>query len=150
MADDPMRKRAAALYNQTWDLLEQPDRDAAGDRHLLLTACASRVLWDSFGDAQTIAVGDWMVARALSAIGVGDLAVSFAQSAVDQSTEHDLPVWMQASALEGLARAHAAAGDFDARARYVALAGDLVSKIPDAEDRDLIAEQLATVPEVPA
>ena len=109
MADDPMRKRAAALYNQTWDLLEQPDRDAAGDRHLLLTACASRVLWDSFGDAQTIAVGDWMVARA-----------------------------------------HAAAGDFDARARYVALAGDLVSKIPDAEDRDLIAEQLATVPEVPA
>jgi hypothetical protein len=148
MADDPMRKRAAALYNQTWDLLDDAERDAAGDRRLLLSACASRALWEGIGDAQTLAVGDWMVSRVLAQLGLGDLSVSFAQSAVDQSTEHDLPVWMQASALEGLARAYAAAGAVDERDRFVALAGDLVSQIPDAEDRDLIAEQLATVPEV--
>jgi hypothetical protein len=148
MADDPTRKRAAALFNQTWDLLDQPDRDAAGDRRLVLTACTSRLLWEGIGDPQTIAVGDWMVARALSAVGAGPLAVSFAQSAVDLATEHDMPAWVQASVLEGLARAHAAAGNADERARYVALSGDLVSQIPDAEDRELIAGQLATVPQI--
>jgi len=146
MTDDPMRQRAAALYNQTWDLLDQPDRDAAGDRRLVLAACGSRMLWEGIGDAQNIAVGDWMVARALSAVGAGDLAVSFAQSAADLVDDEE-PVWLRASVLEGLARAHAAAGNRDERSRYVALAGDLVSTIPDADDRELIAAQLATVPE---
>lgn len=148
MADDPMRKRAAALYNQTWELLDQADRDPGADRRMLLAACASRVMWEGIGDSQTIAVGDWMVSRVLAELGVGDLAVSFAQSAVDRADENELPVWMRASALEGLARAYAAAGSADQRNRFVELAGDLVSQIPDAEDRDLIAEQLATVPEV--
>jgi hypothetical protein len=148
MADDPMRKRAVALYNQTWDLLDDAQRDAAGDRRLLLSACASRALWEGIGDPQNLAVGDWMVSRVLAALGVGDLSVSFAQVTVEQCEQHDLPVWMRASALEGLARAYAAAGAVDERDRFVALAGDLVAQIPDAEDRDLIAEQLATVPEV--
>jgi hypothetical protein len=148
MTDDPVRQRAVALYNQSWDLLEDPKRDVAGDRKLLVAACGSRACWEGIGDAENLSVGDWMVARVLAELGVGDLAVSFAQSALDLAERNDMPIWMRASAMEGLARAHAASGSADERDRCVALAGDLVNQIPDAEDRDLIASQLATVPEV--
>jgi hypothetical protein len=148
MADDPVRQRAVALYNQSWDLLEDPFRDADGDRKLLLAACGSRACWEGIGDAENLSVGDWMVSRVLAQLGAGELAVSFAQSALGLAEGADAPIWMRASALEGLARAHAAAGAADERDRYVALAGDLVSQIEDPEDRELIAGQLATVPEV--
>jgi hypothetical protein len=148
MADDPVRQRAVALYNRSWDLLEDPFRDAEGDRKLLLAACGSRACWEGIGDAENLSVGDWMVSRVLAQLGAGELAVSFAQSALDLAESADAPIWMRASALEGLARAHAATGAADERDRYVALAGDLVSQIEDPEDRELIAGQLATVPEV--
>jgi hypothetical protein len=147
MADDPIRQRAVALYNQSWDLLEDPKRDADGDRKLLLAACGSRACWEGIGDAENLSVGDWMVARVLAELGIGELAVSFARSARDLAEGDDAPIWMRASAMEGLARAYAAAGDAAQRDRHVALASDLVNQIPDADDRELIAAQLATVPE---
>jgi hypothetical protein len=148
MTDDPIRQRAVALYNQSWDLLEDPKRDADRDRKLLLAACGSRACWEGVGDAENMSVGDWMVSRVLAELGAADLAVSFAQSAHDLVEGNDAPIWMRASAMEGLARAYAAAGDAAQRDRHVALASDLVNQIPDLEDRELIAAQLATVPEV--
>jgi hypothetical protein len=148
MTDDPVRQRAVALYNQSWDLLEDPKRDAEGDRKLLLAACGSRACWEGIGDAENLSVGDWMVSRVLAELGVGELAVSFARSALDLADGSQAPIWMRASAMEGLARAYAACGDAPQRDRHVALASDLVNQIPDVEDRELIAGQLATVPEV--
>ena len=53
-----------------------------------------------------------------------------------------------ASALEGLARANAAAGRKDERDAYFTAATQALRDIDDPQDRDLIASQLSTVPEI--
>ena len=53
-----------------------------------------------------------------------------------------------ASCAEGLARAYAALGDGDERQRWYDRAQQLVTEIKDREDRELIAEQLSSVPDV--
>ena len=48
--------------------------------------------------------------------------------------------------MEGMARACAAGGDAQGRARYVAACEAALAAEPDAEERAVIAGQLATVP----
>jgi len=103
------RARAAQLFNQTWELIEEPARTAEQDRLMLVTACASWLEWDAVGE---------------------------------------LPSWLRASALEGLARANAAAGRKDERDAYLTAATQALGDIDDPQDRDLIASQLSTVPEI--
>jgi hypothetical protein len=47
---------------------------------------------------------------------------------------------------EGMARAHAAAGDRAGYERFVAQAHELLAQVDDDEDRELIESQLATIP----
>jgi hypothetical protein len=47
---------------------------------------------------------------------------------------------------EGVARAHAAAGDLAQRDRYAVKARDVVATVDDVEDRTLIECQLGSVP----
>lgn len=57
------------------------------------------------------------------------------------------PAWLRPSVREGLARAYAAAGDAAARGAALAEADAILAGEPDEESRDLIAAQLADVPE---
>jgi hypothetical protein len=138
------RQLAVAAHNRSWELLER-DRDAAEQLELLEAAFTSRHHWRVVGGAQQLAIADWMVARCFAELGEGTLALTYARAAI-AAQPPDAPAWLRASLLEGLARAHAALGDGDARNEAVALAQSLLQDEQDEEDRTIIAEQLATVP----
>lgn len=87
-----------------------------------------------------------MISRAAAAAGESGLAISFALLAHDHALEAGDSDWLVASTAEGLARAYAAKGDVEARARWISAAELLVENIADADDRELIASQLASVP----
>jgi hypothetical protein len=141
------RGLAVAYFNRAWNLIDTTDRTAEQDRDLLATAFASRQHWvDAGGTAQNLAIADWQVAHAASLAGLADTALAFANAAVDRAESGDLPAWMQASGHEGMARAHAAAGDRDGYAREAARARELLATVDDPEDRDLISSQLASIP----
>jgi hypothetical protein len=141
------RGLAVTYFNRAWDLIDTPDRTAEQDRDLLAAAFASRQHWvDAGGTQQNLAVSDWQVAHTASLAGLADTALAFASAAVDRSESADLPVWMQASAHEGLARAHAAAGDRDGFDREAARTRELLTSVDDPEDRDLVSSQLASIP----
>ncbi|MDP1879239.1 MAG: hypothetical protein Q8M17_16955 [Actinomycetota bacterium] len=148
MADDLTGNRAMAIstYNRCWYLLEAP-RDADRDADLLSAAFASRYHWCAVGGAQELIVADWMASRAAAACGYAALAVEFADRAAAGVATGDHPAWLRASVQEGRARAFAAAGNAEARTAAIALAESELAEEPDPEDRELIAEQLATVPE---
>ena len=55
-------------------------------------------------------------------------------------------LWLVASAQEGMARAHAAAGHDQERDQWAADARATLAGVDDDEDRELIESQLATVP----
>lgn len=147
---DPAAQRSLAvrLFNQTWELLERTDRGAAGDRAMLAGAMASRLLWEGIGSDENLAAGDWLVAHVASHLGYAGLALDFASAAHERvvGAEPAVPTWLVASTQEGLARAHAVAGQDEERDRWAADARRTLESVDDDEDRELIESQLATVP----
>jgi hypothetical protein len=145
----PAGRRALAvrLFNRTWELLDA-ERDEAGDREVLATAMASRLHWQDIGTDENLAAGDWLVAHVASRLGHADLALDFAAAAHERvSTSRDqLPAWLVASTLEGLARAHAVAGHDEERDAFAADARRVLEAVEDDEDREIVENQLATVP----
>ncbi|MDE3065583.1 MAG: hypothetical protein KGJ36_07925 [Acidobacteriota bacterium] len=135
------RETAAALFNRCWELLEDPVRGPEGDAELVTSAFTSRWHWCRIGASREIAVANWMAARALGEVGAHDLAVLFAQGAVE-GADAETPDWLSASLAEGVARAKLQRGDPDAHAA-LAHADALVADIADDDARDLIASQLA-------
>ena len=113
---------------------------------MLACAFASRLHWDGNRSDLNLAVGDWMIAHVASHLGYADVALTFASASHERSSSAEVPPWMKASAAEGMARAHAAAGHASERDRYLAEARTGLEAIADAEDRELIASQIATIP----
>ena len=138
------RALAVSAFNESWPLLER-DRTAEEDLMLLDVAFASRHHWRREGGAQQIAIADWMVSRCFADLGEPRLAVRFASAAL-AAQPPDAPAWLRASLLEGLARAHACAGDVAARDDALARAHAELGHESDPEDHAVIAAQLATVP----
>jgi hypothetical protein len=141
------RALAATYFNRAWDLIDTDSRSPEQDRDLLATALASRLHWIEAGGApRNLAVADWQVAHAASLVGLPDTARTFAQAAADRAEAEDLPLWLKASMHEGLARAHAAARDRAGYEREAQRSRDLLAQVDDAEDRDVILGQLASIP----
>jgi hypothetical protein len=140
------REVAVATYQRCWELLELPVRSNHDDVDLLTNAFASRFHWSHAGGPQEWIIGDWMVSRAAAATGQGQLAVWFAVRADAATDGTDVPDWLRASTAEGVARAYGAFGDEERRDLWIHKAQALVDAIADAEDRELIAGQLASVP----
>ena len=147
LAPEAQRALAVRLFNRTWELLDS-ERDAAGDREVLATAMASRLLWQGVGTDENLAAGDWLVSHVASRLGHGDLALDFAAAAHERvsTSNEQLPPWLVASTLEGLARAHAVAGHDEERDAFAADARSVLEAVDDDEDREIVEGQLATVP----
>lgn len=148
MSDDVHRQIGVERFNATWDLIDRADRSADDDVELLLSAITSRWHWGQVGGPEEISTGDWQVAHAASLLGLGDLALLFARRNLATAEAQGWSGWRLASAHEGMARAFAVAGDAGGRARHLDAARAALDAEPDAEERQVIAEQLATVPEV--
>ena len=140
------RRFAVDLFNRSWDILDQAERTPADEEELLAVAFASRWHWDQIGGDEERAVGDHQIAKVASLLGHGDLALRYATLALERTEAAAWGGWRLAAAYEGMARAHAAAGDTAARAEWVAKTEAALAAIPDPEERQVIADQLATVP----
>ena len=139
--DVPHRQLGVELFNRTWELLDA-GRSGDEDLDLLLAATTSRWHWEQVGGDEQRATGDWQVARFLSTLGAGDLALRFAERSLATVMASGVTGWRLASAHEGVARAHHVRGDTAARDEHVAAARAALADEPDAEDRDVIADQL--------
>lgn len=140
------RDLAKRLFTRTWELIDSEDRTPEQDRTMLVMACAAFVHWDAVGTEENRAIADWQIAHVASMLGYGDMALSHATSALSRVRAAGLPAWLHASALEGLARAHAAAGNQAERDSYLKQAIEAVAAVTDAQERELISAQIATVP----
>jgi hypothetical protein len=148
MSDEVNHKKLASDYfNAAWDLIDLDSRTPEQAHDLLGMTFASRQHWiQAGGTEENLTVSDWQVAYAASLGGWGDLALSFAKAAVARGEAAGVPIWMKASTHEGLARAHAAAGDRASYESEVALTRSLLKQVTDTEDRTLIASQLESIP----
>jgi hypothetical protein len=138
------RALASSAFNASWELLER-ERTEEEDLELLEVALTSRHHWRHEGGRQQAAIADWMVSRCFAELGDGVLALRFARAAVAEEPP-EAPAWLRASLLEGLARAHAANGEWAARDDAAGRAAIVLGEEDEAESRALIEAQLASVP----
>jgi hypothetical protein len=141
------RALAVGYFNAAWALIDLTSRSAEQDRDMVGLAFASRQHWiEAGGDATNLITADWQVAHTASIAGLPDVALSFATAASHRADNEDVPDWLVASAHEGLARAYAAAGDRESYEREGAVVERLLAAVTDPEDRQLVADQFASIP----
>jgi hypothetical protein len=132
------RALAAGYFNRAWDLIDLEARNPEQEQEMLTLAFAARQHWiEAGGTAENLITSDWQVAHVASLAGLSDLALRFARAAASRAETADVPLWLKASTHEGLARAHAAAGDRESYQREARLTRELL---------DAIAGQLASIP----
>jgi hypothetical protein len=139
------RALGVELYNKTWELLEQgaaPD-EVADAAH----ASAYHWLHAEGATASNRARSHWLCSHVYAVVGRPEPALHHAerclalvQHAPETMEEFDLP-----SAYEALARAHAAAGHSEEARRFLELGRAEAAKIADADDREHLESQLASV-----
>ena len=141
------RKYAVDLFNFTWELLEKPDRTVEEDDSMLHAAHASRYHWGMVGEAVNLARGEWQLSRVYVTLGRAEPALHHARRclAYCESNPDALQDWDLPYAHEALARSHALAGEADEAGRHAAAARELTARVADAEDREHLEADLATL-----
>jgi hypothetical protein len=114
---------------------------------MIHAAHASRYHWAEVGTAANLGRGEWQVSRVYAVLGRGEPAVFHAQRCLAYvESGEGVEDWDVPFAYEALARACAVAGDAGESARYEALARETGASIADAEDREYLLSELATLP----
>jgi hypothetical protein len=150
MADETQIDLAAAhkhfsawCFNRAWELIEKPDRTAAETRWMEALSHASIFHWISRADCtdKNLSVGYWQASRIQAVIGNGEVAMRHARTCLDYSA--NLEPFYQGYAYEALARAAALMNDTASLADYIGRAEALAEQVTDAQDRQLLAADLA-------
>lgn len=140
------RELAIALFNETWALLDNPERTPEADDRMIHAAHASRFHWDNVGTDENRAIGEWQVSRVYAVLGRPEPALFHARRALKYARRPGVPLWVSASAEEGFARARLAAGDAEgawlARDRALGLLED----VDDPQALAVVAADIASLP----
>jgi DNA-binding transcriptional MerR regulator len=142
------RALGVALYNHTWTLLEKADRTPAETDEMIHSAHASRFHWSRADGSEPVnlARGEWQCSRVYAVLGRGEPALWHARRCLAIDEAAGAADWDIASAYEAMARATGVAGDPDAAAAWKAKATAALDGIADQDDREVIENDLATLP----
>ena len=142
------RQLGVDLYNSTWTLIEKADRTPAETDEMIHRAHASRWHWARVGEPVNLARGEWLCSRVYATLGRSEPALWHARRCVEINeglTANARESWDLAGAYEAMARASFAAGDSASGALWKAKALEALADIDDADDRQPIEADLATL-----
>jgi hypothetical protein len=142
---EAQRRLGVALFNYVWTLLEKEDRTARETERMIDAAHASRLFWEGVGEPVNWARGEWQISRAYAVAGLAEPALRHAERCLELCQEHGIGDFDLAYAYEALARAAGRAGDRVAGRRYEQQAREAAEHIRDAEDRELVLRDLASL-----
>jgi hypothetical protein len=150
--NDTINHRALgiALFNQTWTLMELPQRSVEQDDAMLHMAHASAHHWRSEGSGATannLARSEWQVSRVYTVLGRGEPAGYHARRCLQICQDNGIGDWDLGYAYEAMARAAVTAGDLEAARRWAAQAHAALDRIAKEGEREHLREDLATLPE---
>lgn len=146
------RQLGVDLYNSTWTLLEKADRTAAETDEMIHRAHASRWHWARAVGVLTInlARGEYLCSRVYATLGRAEPAAWHARRCVEIVESIDAnegrETWDLAGAYEAMARAAHVAGDTASTRLWKQKALDVLALVDDVDDRETIAQDLATLP----
>jgi DNA-binding transcriptional MerR regulator len=146
MDPDDERRLSAALFNDTWTLMEKEDRSREEDDALVHIAHASAHHWRQVGKPEHFARGEWQCSRVYAVLRRAEPSLHHAQRSLDICRENGLGDFDLAFAYEALARGHAIAGDAEQARAYTEQALAAADDIKENDDRELLLADLETIP----
>ena len=131
------RRFAVELFNESWRLLDQPERSAQDDDELVHCAHASAYHWLQVGTAANRARSEWLCARVYATLGRSASAIRHARRCLSlvEANPDEVEDWDLPAAHEALARAHLVAGELDLARVHLDRARAACAAIADADDR---------------
>ena len=138
---------AAQYFNQTWGLLDKPDRTPDETETLIDYAHASLAHWRKAGTPLHHQRGEWMLSRVYWALGQAEVSLAHARRC-KQLTDENLELMQDfdlAFAWECLARAHALAGNQKEAEECRKQAEKAGKAIQDEEDRKIFDSDLSSL-----
>jgi hypothetical protein len=135
---------AKTLNGKAWDLLQKADRSPSEEELMLYAALASCYHWLQVGTGVHHQRAEWLIAHVCTELGVVDAALRHASRCLELTAEFaaSLKDFDHAYAYEGMARAHALAGDRTEAARCLHLAEEHGQAIGDDEDKTIFLGDL--------
>jgi len=146
------RQLGVDLYNSTWSLIEKADRTPFESDEMIHRAHASRWHWARAAGVRTVnyARGEYLCSRVYATLGRAEPAAWHARRCLEivESIGEDegREPWDLAGACEAMARAAHVAGDAASTALWKAKALEALAAVDNADDREPIAGDLATLP----
>ena len=128
------------LNIQTWNLLENTDRNENDGRRMLFFAKASLYHWQKSPHFKPINEqrGEWLISRVYAVLNQGEKSLEHANTCMDLTLDESLKDFDLAYALEALARAYAALGNSDKMNEYYLKAKSAGENIENKEDLDYL------------
>lgn len=144
-AEELHKRFAVELFNQTWDLLDKPDRTPEQDDTMIHAAHASRYHWGQAGSTVEWERGEWQLSRVYAVLNRPEAALYHARRCLDLCQAHEIRDLDLAFAYEALARAYAIAGDGEKSGEYIERAMKAADEIEDRENREYLEGELMTL-----
>lgn len=141
---DPHGALARELNGETWSLLEKAGRSEAEDQRMIHAAHASCYHWLHAGTPLHEQRGEWLIARVYAVLGAGEAALRHAGRCRVLTEAHAdlMQDFDRAYSCEGLARAHAVAGNAEEARRWKEQARKAGGSIAGEENRKIFVGDL--------
>ncbi|MBN2829234.1 MAG: hypothetical protein JXR56_02810 [Candidatus Cloacimonetes bacterium] len=143
--DDIHKYFASNLFNQTWELLDNPKRTEEEDFLMIHKAHASLYHWTQVGTPEQVYIGEWQVSRVYSMLKMGESALKHAKRSLTICVENSFTGFNLAYAYESLARAYAVKGELGDKDSYLDEAIAESNNITDKESRQMLLDDLKTI-----
>lgn len=134
---------ARTLFNETWDLIDKPEKTDADKILMLHKAHASCMLWREADSPVNNARGEWLVSHVYSLIGEGALALLHGAYSLSLCLENGIGDFDLAFGYEAVARAYHTLGDAENAQESKRLALLACEAVADQGDRDYALSCLA-------
>lgn len=137
--EEAHREFAKQSNRKAWDLLMLEDRSPVEEQEMLKAVYASAYHWGFVGIPLNHQRAEWMLAHVHTVLGNAQAALTHAARCYEltEANKHLMKDFDLAYAAEGLARAHALAGNQAEAKRYKEQARKLGDQIQDAEDKEI-------------
>lgn len=140
------RRLASQANNRAWALSEAASRTAEEDEEMLQAAHAAMHFWKIVGNESNRAHAAQLVAHVYALLGLGGPAAHYMAKSQSVFFSDRAEAWEVALAHAVAANVAAAQEDAAAHADHYAKAFELVAKLPEAEDREILEKTLRILP----
>ncbi len=140
------RRFASALYNYTWNLMEQTDKSPEDVERMINSAHASLFHWTYIGLPENLSKGEWLISRAYSIAGRTDSALFHGLRALKIAIDNDLRHLDKGFGYEALARVYSMKGRTRDMQENLDLGYEEARQVKSEEERNLLLQNLRSVP----